>query len=124
TPPVAALFRVGLTETEPLARAPAPPLRQLRAALARAVYPDTEQPQSDHEDPAEYRAGHEDLRGGRLDSDAEEGQMVALGARGGHAGGDHDHEAEQAQRDGDHRRPAFRSGGRIGRSGRSERGHA
>lgn len=34
TPPVAVLVRVGPTEAEPLARAPAPPLCQLRTALA------------------------------------------------------------------------------------------
>ena len=78
TPPLAVRFRLRLAEPEPLARAPAPPLRQLRAALAGAMYPDAEQPQSDHEDPAQYRAGHEDLRGGRLDPDAQEGQVVAL----------------------------------------------
>ncbi|MBW8806547.1 MAG: hypothetical protein JF587_22235 [Catenulisporales bacterium] len=95
---------IPVAETQPVARAPPAPGRQLRAAFAGTLQADAQQPYRHQEQPPEYRAGDEDLRRGGVDPDAEESQPVLGTAGSDDGGGYHHHQADQAQRYGDHHR--------------------
>ncbi|NUR58678.1 MAG: hypothetical protein HOV87_08310 [Catenulispora sp.] len=81
-PSAPALFLVRIRGAEPEPRRrrshrpPAAPGSKFGTPFTGPVDPDAQQPYRDQEQPAEYRAGDEDLRRGGPNPDAEKGQVV------------------------------------------------